>query len=180
MMDFLLFVVSAILLFLAFGLPILLKRATRRRKSFEAHSEIFFQKAKALASDDETPAEIIRGFSGMNRMLMTRHGGLILLHVFLRRASSSQATDGSKETFDTVIRPFFDSRPELANAFADGVQAWMHAVLCGATGPSGFFARLLFRNSLALMDPALVARRLSAAKDHHHHDNGNHHQPIAA
>ena len=174
MKDLVLIVLSVSLLFVSLVLPVLLARATARRKSFEAHADIFFQKLTALAKDDETPIELLRGFYAMNEMITMRQGGSLLLRALLTRPGTNDEHPARVE-FDQVIAPFMQRRPELGRAFADGIRAWMQAVLCGSTGMSGFFARLLFRNSLALMDPARIARRVSETKhrfdDHHHHDH---------
>lgn len=175
MKDIVLIVLSASLLSLTFVLPVLLARATARRKSFEAHADIFFKKLNALASDDETPIEVLRGFYTMNEMVTMRRGGALLLRALLTRPGSKDDDHPATHEFDTVIAPFMERRPELGRAFADGLRAWMQAILCGASGPSGFLARLLFRNALAVMDPARLVRRVSDTKkrfdDHHNHDH---------
>jgi len=182
MKDLVLIVLSVSLLFLSLALPVLLAKATARRKSFEAHADIFFQKLAALANDDETPIEVLRGFYAMNEMITMRQGGSLLLRALLTRSSTPDEPPAKLE-FDQVIAPFMQKRPELGRAFADGIRAWMQAVLCGSTGLSGFLARLLFRNSLALMDPARIARRVSETKhrlDDRHHNHHDHPAEMAA
>lgn len=180
MKDLVLIVLSASLLFITFALPVILRRATARRRAFEKHSDIFFQKLAALAKDPDTPLELLRGFYAMNEMLtMHRYGGVLLLRALLLRPKNV-VEPLEKVEFERAITSFVEKRPELGRAFSDGVRAWLQAVLYGASGPWGAFARLLFRNSLSLMDPARVARRVSETKDRHHNGHNGHHAEMAA
>lgn len=181
MKDLVLAFLSIAGLFLAFGLPMMLRRATRRQRHFEKQSEIFFRKTAALADDDDTPEELLIGLQALNDTIHRRDGGKVLLAIFLGPPPESDRATELRAEFDAHVRPFFERRPELRRAFTEAVGAWVHAILCQAKGPFGLLARLLLTNSLSLMDPTRLAGRVAQRKLPRDHMDDKHtptHPPI--
>jgi hypothetical protein len=191
MRDLILALLSVLLLFIAFGVPLILRSAVDRRRKYEEQAQIFHQKVEALAEDDETPDVLLAGMEGFNDTINTTSGGRALFRLFLKspsqRKRSAEIKAKSYAEFEEV-RPFLERRPELARAMAEAIVAWLFAVMYNAEGLKGGIARVLFLNSVGLMDPSRLARRVFEGKilelkprkpkpNHNHHD---HHASAAA
>lgn len=183
MNDLLLAVLAIVILIVALAAPPLWRQSTGRRRMFERHSETFFKKAQALASDPETPPQVLSGLAMMNEIIMTRRGGRFLIWAFFSKPRPDDEAEKSAETeWRTVVQPFLERRPELGDAFAEMVTAFVRALLCNSTGISGWLARTALRNSISLLDTPQIARRVSKKSAKRNDRNGhgpNHHAPAA-
>lgn len=139
----------------------------RAAREYQDATNEFFDAARPLISDDDTPSEIIDMIAGLSATIQNRSMASRLasfpLHV--------KYSDRSLRTFK-VAEEFFSSRPELEESFYKMFYSWFAAVT--ALSPlAGFAARYSLTNKDSMQ--AAAAKTSKKVSNRHPNDGG---QPL--
>lgn len=140
------------------------KNASSRQRRRLSYAENFFDAANVLASDDETPDEMLEFLSAMNSTIADEDGPRILMS-YLTRGHQIRI-DNDAPRFRKIVTEFLERRDELKDSWTRAIASWFLAVsyLSWWRGP-------LLR--IAIQDEELIgAARRVKSKSHRKDDEG--------
>lgn len=139
---------AALILVVALGVPLYLRRRTFNLRMHEQLALSFFDKAETLAADASTPPQIRETLCFMAGEIADPKAARYLLAAIFRRdeklakGRAATAKDDQDEIDQKDVDAFFKARPELHKLYHGAVAAVIGAVLYRGSGFFGIVGRL--------------------------------------
>ena len=116
----------AIITFTGYFALVWLRHAADRYKRRLKYAESFYEAAGALASDDETPAELLDVVSSMNSTIDDPEAVRLLMDWLVRGRQIDPGASAAK--LRKIAVEFFERRPELEEPWQKAMATWFLAV----------------------------------------------------